>query len=287
MTRANTSLIDLLTARGIPFVVRDDGRVFQIPAGGEGDDPPAETPPAETPPAQPPTQSYVTVDQFNAMVNQMQQGFQQALGTAIREIRAGATPAVTETEIPDVADEELDNAALEGKGVGRAVKRAIAAATARVRKDAEAAVGTVADFGTTALTEQALLLAKQGWTHYDRFKREIDAGIAGLPPEMRAQPSRLNLVYKMVLGDHYEELVKEEREAAIRQQRDTDATRPAPNKGGRADEVAPETVFAPDDLGTLRRHGKDIETIAKKLGKTPEQYLEGVRKYNQVLRGAA
>lgn len=289
---------DQWTVNGFTFIRREDGRVFQIPAGGEGDDPPADDPPAETPAAQPPpaqpVQSYVTVDQFM----QFQQNVLDMLA------RSGGSQNVqtpTEPEIQEPADEEFDTAALEGRGVGRAVKRAIAAAERRVRRETSAEADQIRNIGLPALANQAKRLIIQGLDAedrelYDKYKHEIEQGIKGLPPEMQADPDKLELIFGTVFGIHRKEIRQADRERAIRQAREPQDTLPARGAGGRrqaaSDEIPDDReIFGAESLAGLRNvgpGGRTIEDIARRLGyKDVNEYRAKVRKYQQEQRGAA
>lgn len=247
-----------------------------------------ETPPeSTTTQTSPPAPAYVTMEQFSTMMTQMQESFQQGLHQISQQF-AGAIPRQQQThDEPEPSDEEIDAAAVEGKGVGAAVKRATRAAMRRLERQTAQQVDEVRGVGLPALGEIAIETAKRGWEHYDRYKKEIDGALAQLSPEQRAFPNLLNRVYDMVVGAHHKELVAEEREKTIRETRDTESAPPRGGKNVKPDGPAPETVFSGDDLGNLRLHGKDIETIARKLGKTPEQYLEGVKRYQARTQGKA
>lgn len=250
-------------------------------------DPPPADATTQTPP---PAPAYVTVEQFTTMMSEMRESFQHGIQQAVQSV-AGSyqmQPAPSNTEEQEPTDEELDAAALEGKGVGAHVRRATRVAMRKLQRETEQQVGQVRDIGLPALAEQSLAIKTPGWEHYTRFQKEIDAGIVQLPLELRSRPSNLQFIYDVVIGKHQKELEKEAVERAIRETRESASD--LPPKGGRqpkTDALAPETVFGQETLQVLGHHGKDIATIAKKLGKTPEQYLEGVKRYNERTRGAA
>lgn len=228
-----------------------------------------------------PAPAYVTVEQFSTMMSQMQEQFQRG----IQEVAASLRPQPTFTDEAEPSDEELDAAAFEGKGVGAAVKRAVKAATSRLARQAQQEVADVRNVGLPALAQQSLMLAKQGWEHYSDYQKEIDAAINALPMELRAMPDNLQRVYDMVIGSHYKELKQKEVEKAIRERREPDSQVRAAKVPQGDPQLDPNKLFAPDDLANLNHHGKSIEHIARRLGKTPEQYLEGVRRFRE--RGKA
>lgn len=238
--------------------------------------------PAEPVTTSAPAPSYVTVEQFSTMMEQMQANFHNTLQAALSQRQA---PQQQFQDDPEPTDEELDAAALEGKGVGAAVKRAVKAATNRLARQNQQEVAQVRDVGLPALAQQSLMLAKQGWEHYDKYRKEIDAAIGALPMELRAMPDNLQRVYDMVIGSHYKELQAEVRERAVREQRETDTNVRAAKVPQGDPQLDPNKLFAADDLANLAHAGKSIEHIARRLGKTPEQYLEGVRRFRE--RGKA
>ena len=245
---------------------------------------PAEPTTTQTPPPQP---AYVTMEQFTTMMTQMQESFQQGLHQMSQQFAGAVSRPAPAHDEPEPTDDEIDAAAVEGKGVGAAVKRATRAAMRRLERQTAQQVDDIRGVGLPAIGEIAIETAKQRWEHYDRYKKEIDGALAQLSPEQRAFPNLLNRVYDMVVGSHHKELVAEEREKTIREQRDTDSAPPRGTKNATADDPTPEKVFSSEDLGNLRLHGKDIDTIAKKLGKTREQYLEGIARYNARSQGKA
>lgn len=260
-----------------------------------------ETPPAEggatetpaTSPAQP-TQSYVTTDQFM----QFQQNVLEMLSRSQQPVQ---TNQPNEPEIQEPADEEFDTAALEGRGVGKTVKRAIAAATARVRREAAQEIEQVRGIGLPALAEQAKRLVIQGLDSedrelYDRYKHEIEQGIRGLPPEMQASPDKLELVFGTVFGIHRKEIRSADRERAIRQAREPQDTAPLRGAGSRrqasSDEIPEDReLFGAESVAGLRNvgpGGRTIEEIARRMGyKDPNEYRAKVLKYQREQRGAA
>lgn len=232
----------------------------------------------EQPPAQPAPQ-YITMEQFTQAMGEMREGFQQTVQSLVQGLRqpiAASGPVDAEP-----SDDEIDNAAIEGRGVGRAVKRAIAIATKRARQEATQEVEQVRGVGLPALNEIALNQAKANWTHYDRFKKEVDQAISGLTIEQRAMPSFLQVAYDVVIGKHQKQLEKEAIEAATRQLRESGELQPT-NRAVKPDpKLDPTNYFGREDMDNLERNNKSIEHLARRLGKTPEQYLATVERYRK------
>ena len=78
------------------------------------------------------------------MMEQMQANFHNTLQAALSQRQA---PQQQFQDDPEPTDEELDAAALEGKGVGAAVKRAVKAATNRLARQNQQEVAQVRDVG--------------------------------------------------------------------------------------------------------------------------------------------
>lgn len=220
--------------------------------------------------AGPPTPEPVTKDDLKTLLEGALGGVAGQLAASIGEMKAGIEQLASRPVQPQVyfqpgqpagpqgvSDEQIDQAVLTGQGAAQHIRalidREVNAAADRLIQQRIAPLET---FGVNTLGEISKKVAMQGGTmpHYNRYRKEIDEKLSQLAPELRANPAAIDMVYKSVLGEHTDELVKEAAEEAIRK-----AQEPVPVGRG----TTPGT-----GSGTPRDGEDDIPSIAD-VGGTP------------------
>lgn len=205
--------------------------------------------------ASPPSPTYITAEQFMAFQTQQTQTLQsinESLAAMRSEAarRPDAAPAATEHA---VTAEEYASAVQTGDAgtieryFDQKQRRYHAAEVAPMQRD-----------GAQILGDMQARLSASTLPHYTRFKKEIDAAYAQMPPQLRAMPEAITIAHDLVSGRHVGELVAEAREAALR----TPAVQP--NAPGAANGRAVRTDNVPSAEDWL---GKDN---ARALGNVSE-----------------
>lgn len=116
----------------------------------------------------------------------------------------------------------------------------------------------------TAATSTATL------PYYSRWKKEIDAWVANMPPHLRMEPGVYKAAHDAVVGSHAADLISEAKEQALRGEPAPAESADAGRRGRGAQPVSKAPT--PADLGgaaaeaALRSVGKDSDTFARKLG---------------------
>lgn len=239
-----------------------------------------ETPTPTLEPTPPPAPSYVPADEFKTF----QATITDTLGT-IREslqvlnsarVHEPARPAAPTYE--DATDEEIESALAEGKGA-KVFRKMVDAAVKRVETKYDARQSDLELTAGTSLSNMAARMAKPLMKYYDKpyIKKEVDSYIANLPAKDKLNPENFVVVYNAVAGAHMDEIIADEREAALR----AAAAKSAPVPGGasgRANSSAVEPTveeeFGPEAARELRSRGRDIDRIAQAFGfKDGKEYM--------------
>jgi hypothetical protein len=246
----------------------------------------------EEKPAAPAAPTFVTAEAFAesqkanlaalaALKDSFETLSQRALATH------GVAP-VAPNAIEDASDEELETAIANGQGGAKVLRKLTAALEQRIERKFAARTNDLEQAGYNSLTALAGEVVKPGLKHYTRFKKEIDNYIAQMAPAAQANPMSLKMAHDIVVGQNFDTLVAEEREAATRQ-----AANPAPKPGGANSRGAPaaqdtnfDTVFGADASAELAKVGRDADSFAKKLGyKDAKEYAELAAQQEKELYG--
>lgn len=242
-----------------------------------------ETPAPETP-APAPTPSYVPADEFKTF----QATISDTLGTireslqALNSSRVHEAPRHDLPAIEDVADEDIEAALAEGKGA-KVFRKAIEAAVKRLDAKYDARHASLEATAGSSLSNMAARMAKPLMKYYDKpyIKKEVDQYIARLKPEEKLNPENFVVVYNAVAGAHMEEIIADEREAALR----AAANKSAPVPGGAngrsnsspTDPTVEET-FGVEAARELRNRGRNLDRIAQAFGfKDGKEYMKAVQ----------
>lgn len=186
-------------------------------------------PPVVEPPKAPEPPKGLTVDEVKSIVS-------EAIGATIQTFQAGQT-ALTERidaalqRTPQVvvqgnnapvvergiSDAELESAVLTGQNVGPSIRALVDKAV----RDTEARmirehIAPMREFGVNTIGEISNRVTRGSMPRYEKYKKEIDARLATLSPEVRATPAVIEMVYNAVVGEHASDIEREAGEAAVR-----------------------------------------------------------------------
>lgn len=148
------------------------------------------------------------------VLGQLQQGMEQLANRQPQVVVQGQQPQM---QIPQITDEEIDNALLTGQGgaarIRALVDRAVNVAAERIVREH---VQPLQDTGLSSLGALAHKVGLSGLQHYPRYRKEIDQRVGALDPSLRANPDALSLIYNAVVGEHANDLAREAAEEAVR-----------------------------------------------------------------------
>ena len=211
-----------------------------MPWFSKKEEPPAE-PKAPEPSAPELPPAFVTQDQFS----QVNQRLEQLTGALIGNQQGQQAPALApEPEIPDVTDEEIQQAWATATESGELadIQRARAAEQkrtnanqVRLERTLNCRIQQLEEQGTQwvgGIQEKFAKQSLEGKEYYQVYKKEIDAQIAQIPVAQRT-PEILDAVYKYVIGDKQEEIFEKKMEARARQAEEVVAA-DSNNRTGRA-----------------------------------------------------
>lgn len=193
---------------------------------------------------------------------------------AIDAMRSAPPPPVVQptADEPFVSDEEIDEAVSEGKGAGAKFKKLVDQAVRKATAQLKATeIDPLRTGGMGALRELSAASLRSE-KYYERYKKEIDAVAAQVPPENLGSPQTWRLIYQNVVGSHADEIAAEAAEAALRQSRaeaspsalpgsggkDKDAGRPAPSREVR-------DIAGSEGEAALRYKGTDADAMVKRM----------------------
>ena len=173
----------------------------------------------DAPPPPPATLSKAEVQELLAGVVG---GLNETVATLGRQVQELATrqpqvivqpPAAGPAQPANISDQEIDNALLMGNGAA-----AIRAMVDReVNRKIEQRVRPLEEYGVNTIGEISRRVVTGGMKHYPRYKKEIEAQLQTLTPDVRANPVVIETIYNAVVGLHSDELSREAAEAAVRQ----------------------------------------------------------------------
>lgn len=235
-------------------------------------------------PAPAPTPSYVPADEFKTF----QATIADTLGTIRESLQALNSSRVYEPAHPaapsieDASDEEIESALAEGKGA-KVFRKAIDAAVRRLDAKYDARHNDLEQTAGTSLSGMAARIAKPLMKHYEKpyIKREVDAYISKLPAKDRLNPESYVVVYNAIAGAHLDEIIADEREAALRAAANNAAPKPG-SASGRANssptEPTVEETFGVEAARELRNRGRSIDRIAQAFGfEDGKAYMKAVQ----------
>lgn len=220
------------------------------------------------PASQQPT--YVTPDQLNQAMAQLNQTFQAGL-----QAIAGARNADPMTpQQPLAINLPTDTEVLEEiqSGGMTKLKQLISSSVDKVRREE---LDPFRQNGIRILGEQSkqLALLSGKMPYYPRFQKEIDAAIERLPPEQRTSAEVYKGLHDIIVGQNFTILAKEQQEAQIRAAREKDTSSLPGSQGGRQTEkVDPNAIPTFESI-----YGKDGEAALAQLGRggrTPDGFAQ-------------
>lgn len=235
--------------------------------GGEGGGEPGKTPEFVSKADYDKLESSMT--QMSATMQTMQEGFTTAMSAIQQNMgnvpEKNPSPAITSDDIASV-----EKALADGEGANAILSLVNKATTDALSKFKKAEVDPMRTQGMESI---ALLSGAEvrKMPHYEKYKKEVDTYINGLPIESRINPQAHMLAYNTVVGQHFEEILAEDREKMLRSGGGNGAGTPG-NAAGRTpggeNEKAKSAVevFGQDSADALSAVGMDEEAFAKKLG---------------------
>lgn len=196
----------------------------------------------------------------------------------VAETRRSQVPPTASPAIDEVSDDELDRAITTGEGAAKTLRRLVAAERERIRRED---VDPLRNYGVGMFSNLTMRQIKGEMPHYERFKKDIDAQLAAMPPETRANPEAVKYIYNSVVGENMGVLIQDEVEKQLRQKADTTATTDAAS-GGRSrvnpkkdEPLNAEEVFGREAMQSLRAVNRDPEQFVKSLGyESMDEYLK-------------
>lgn len=259
--------------------------------------------------AGPPTPEPVTKDDLKTLLEGALGGVAGQLAASIGEMKAGIEQLASrpvqpqvyfqpgQTPVPQgISDADIDQAVLTGQGAAQHIRalidREVNAAADRLIQQRIAPLET---FGVSTLGEISKKVAMQGggMPYYTRYQKEIDEKLNQLAPELRANPAAIDMVYKAVLGEHTDELIKSAAEEAIRKAQEPIPTGrgTTPGTGSAAPRDGEDEIPSIEELGgrpgleALQHKGdgkQDQDTFARSLGY--ENWSAYIKQYNSLLK---
>jgi len=187
-----------------------------MPDSDELNDQPEEV---ETPeaPAAPPAPQFVTLEEFRASQAQLQ-AINETLGAlrslAERQVAPAPAPVAPQPAERELSRTEYIEAVREGNV--EVAEKYLAQREAAQERRLSGRIDQLEQLGTTAFSNLNQRTETAGLTYYPKYKKEIDAVVAGLPPAMRAQGGAYKWAHDTVVGQHIDELSAEIREQALR-----------------------------------------------------------------------
>ena len=231
-----------------------------------------------TPTPEPAAPSYVPSDEFKRFQESIENNFaqfQQNFNMLAETMRHPANPTPTAPAAPDFSEEELETALAEGKNA-KAFLKAIDAKLGGLRGEFSKQVDEIRNVGLTAITDLArdsheASISEDLKPYVSKYKKEIDAYIANIPPQMRTSKQVYGIACNAVIGAHMPEIIKEEREKALRSASDPNAPGLPGQAGGRSRAEGTTEVPTVEELlgkpaaDALASKGQSADDFARKI----------------------
>lgn len=200
----NSGLFSEPTPRKLPFIAGG--------AEGEIDEPnPNESP--ETPPAP----QFVPAEEFRSF-QQTMQGSMSALTEALTGMRQTMDMSASrqrESDVPRPSDTQVTRAQYV-----QAIQEGDLATVERWDAQRDTAVAQrISQLESTGMDQFSQLNKRSevvGLKYYDRFKKDIDAMVDALPPQIKMRPGVYQYAHNAIVGQHIDVLTSEAQEAALR-----------------------------------------------------------------------
>lgn len=160
--------------------------------------------------------------------------------------------APQQIQIEDVTDEQYASA-LAGEVTSkpemmRIIKTRHNAERMRDKLELQQQIGQIQSVGLGAIGN----LTKQGLKakpYYDTYKKEVDAAVAKLDPQLQVNAEALDGVYNYVIGQHIGEIVEKERETTLRKAAETPPAQAPGRQGGGSSQGAGSVPDVSEVLG--------------------------------------
>jgi len=211
--------------------------------------------------------NYLTPDQFMAGLETLGKSITSSVSEAVKAGRPAAAPTERPLpSVPEMSDDDWDDPKKVAKwnAATRAYDNEV------LRRETQAELAQVRAQGTAAINDSALPIARPTMPRYDKYKDEIEAQLAPLRSSgTLITPNLYQQAYALVVGMHTDEIAAEEREAAVRQMRES-----GPDVGGSAGQKGKEikdaaAAKAAESTDTFL--GQEVLDTLSYKGRTPDE----------------
>lgn len=230
-----------------------------------------------------PAPQYATAAELAAERAATQAALAQ-LNETMASINAGLTQ-VARSRVPDAAPTGRITRAAYMEAMQTGNEAVVEAYEAQQKLDwVQEHVAPLRQTGLGALANLTKTQATAALPYYKRWQKEIDAFVSTMPPEAQMSPDVYAWAHNAIVGQHAAELLREEREAALRGPAEPD---PMPATRGRGRVPEKDVVPMPEDLAdgagrALAGAGKDADTMARKMGYTDwKDYMAKTKDYQE------
>ncbi len=199
-------------------------------------------------------------DAFTLNFNQMQ----ARLDGVVQGLSASRAPEPPKKS--ELTNEQINEAIANGENPAEFVRQMIAS---EIERRVDPQVGQLREVGLGAMATLVRQTALKDAPHYERYKKEVDAAIAYLPPDQQVNQDMVRLAYNTIVGGHFQE-IQDERDRA----RGLDQGTQEPGGSARlpgTKELDPyEKVRAKlgdEAVEALRQSGHTPDEFARRLGR--------------------
>lgn len=247
--------------------------------------------PAPAPPAEP---AYDPRAEIQALRQEMAQREAMYLQTLREGFSQAAQPQAAPA--PELSDEQIEQMLAEGRGA-QAIRQMLRTESERTkasvrRESVDPLAELVNVHGVDAIASHSRMLAEQAVDptlkpYIARYRQEIDAAINGMAPQLRLNVNNVRFAYNLILGNHMQEILEEERQKVIRQVREHPESLPGAAVGRQQGKGSDPAVPTADELfgrnspeaKMVRQAGGEDKWIAKHAtskfaSKTWEEYVQ-------------
>ena len=217
-----------------------------------------------------PTPTFVPTEEFKQFQSQVLGTLSEmsgAMSALAANAKAGNAPMPKSTEPEVVTEEKYAESVREGD------VETITKYHARKQYETIQQLAPTLQLGLQSVGNIVAEQAAKTLPHYARFRKDIDAYVYGMSPEMRMTPQAYEIAHNVIVGRNAAVLIQEGVEAALR----NGATQGNPNPGGGGTSRtgggggAPPVPTVAELLGAeaeaaLSNKGMDADAWSKRLG---------------------
>ena len=177
---------------------------------------PEQEPKVETP--APAAEKPLTRDEVALMLNEGFKAIAERIGAQPPQQVVIQQPQPRVVEDPGVSDEEIEQAILVGAGSAPKIRGFVESLVKReAAKLVREHINPLRDTGFSAIQTMVSRDAEQTLPFYKKFRKEIDAQVALLTPELQVNPLAIKQIHDAVVGANWQAVADEVAEAKTRQ----------------------------------------------------------------------